>query len=61
MFTKIDAHREGWDKMNAYRDGHCAGFNLWHERPCNSQVGQQAYDRGYQVGMQARRELDDRK
>jgi hypothetical protein len=46
-----------YEDMNAYRDGFCAGFNGWQQRPCSNQVDQQAYDRGLWAGMKAKEKL----
>jgi hypothetical protein len=55
-FTEQDARNEGWAKMPAYLDGHCAGFNGWPAKELPGVDGQ-AYDRGYEVGSIKAREI----
>ncbi|TPW00456.1 MAG: hypothetical protein USCAAHI_00093 [Beijerinckiaceae bacterium] len=51
MYTMQDAVDEGYAQMPAFRWGYEAGFALARFETFEDQLMQQAYDRGYLVGM----------
>jgi hypothetical protein len=55
MFTMQDAKNERWTDQDKFWTGYCDGFELRKFKEFDGVEGQ-AYDRGYEVGMNEQRD-----